>query len=1210
MTMRQEIRRFGLLALMLAGFQSVVSAAPAIQPQLTVQLGHSADVFAVAFSPDSRFVATGGRDAGVCLWDIATGVEIRRFIHQFQVWSVAFSPDGRFLLTKTSSLIKERGDYVYVWDTATGVEVQRFAGRAVEVHTPAFSPDSRLLVVAEDDYTVRFWEIATGQDMRRLSGHTDKVAAVAFSPDGQLVLTGSVDTTARLWDVHTGAEVRRFAEHSGSVLLVAFSPDGRLVLTASEDNTVRLWETDTGREVQHFVGLSARAVSVTFSAEGDTILVQTAEKMGHLWNIVSGQEIRQFQKDELAAVSPAGRLVVTRDTSGRTLQLQETATGQLVREFANGSPIAVSPDNRFLLIENITEKTLQVWEVATGQDVQQFAGRAAAVRAVAFSADGRFVVTGSNGNGAHIWEIATGKVAQHVGQEDSVRSVAFSPDGRFVVTGGWTARLWEVTSGKEVRQFGGYSLRTVVAFSPDGRFVATGLSDNTVRLWEAATGKEVRRFDHQFPVNAVAFSLDGRFIVTGSGDSNPLSAFSFSWRSDPKKKQDAVLLWDVQTGAIVRGFGSSFVVNAVAFSPDGRLITVENSSATSLWDVASGQWVGLVEGLSFNGTPAVFSPDGRLILTGSTSFWQELVSVDFTANLYTLDGKRVQQFLGHSYSVHAVTFSPDGRWVVTGSGDGTVRFWSPTTGRELCRLLSFGDDTWVVVDPEGRFDTNNLDNNPGLYWVMPDDPFTPLPLEIFMRDYYEPRLLPRILAGEQLKPVRSLQSLNRVQPDVQTVKIEPRTDVPDSVVVTVAVGKASRVFQRDGKEVMIETGVYDLRLFRDGQLVGYAPDRSGELSVDPQTGKATQTFLVNLPRLLNVQHIEFFAYAFNVDRVKSTTDRKTFALPADLPPDKGRAYLITIGVNAYENPTWDLRFAANDARQLQQVVSKALRRTGRYDDIVTVPLLSDAEVRDGRRVITENRATKKHIQTVLQLLAGKQRAAEYFREIPNSAELRPARPEDLVLLSFSSHGYADNRGIFYFFPSDIGAGQGPQITETVLQRSISSDELSLWFRDIDAGELVLIVDACHAAATVEQEGFKPGPMGSQGLGQLAYDKGMRILAASQAAEVALESDLIQQGLLTYALVHEGLEAGQADFQPQDHMITLGEWLSYGVQRVPLLYDEIRSGQVQTLDHTQRERGVVVLMPQHADLLRGRSSLQQPALFDFARQRPPVVLVQG
>jgi hypothetical protein len=191
-----------------------------------------------------------------------------------------------------------------------------------------------------------------------------------------------------------------------------------------------------------------------------------------------------------------------------------------------------------------------------------------------------------------------------------------------------------------------------------------------------------------------------------------------------------------------------------------------------------------------------------------------------------------------------------------------------------------------------------------------------------------------------------------------------------------------------------------------------------------------------------------------------------------------------------------------------------------------------------------------------------------------------------------------------------------------LGRAISSDELGAWLRDVDAGELILVVDACHSAASVQGEGFKPGPMGSRGLGQLSYDKGMRILTSTQADDVALESGLIEQGLLTYALTRDGLEAARADFKPKDARITVAEWLAYGVERVPALHAEVErklagmkaaagAGAAAGLAGDGQAR-VVVFPDGGARNLKVKVSgqptrTQQPALFDFARRRRDALL---
>jgi hypothetical protein len=144
----------------------------------------------------------------------------------------------------------------------------------------------------------------------------------------------------------------------------------------------------------------------------------------------------------------------------------------------------------------------------------------------------------------------------------------------------------------------------------------------------------------------------------------------------------------------------------------------------------------------------------------------------------------------------------------------------------------------------------------------------------------------------------------------------------------------------------------------------------------------------------------------------------------------------------------------------------------------------------------------------------------------------------------------------------------------------------------------LIIDACHSAASIDAQGFKPGPMGSRGLGQLAFDKGMRVLAASQSDDVALESSAVRQGLLTYALVTDGLTTAQADSRPADARITMAEWLEFGVDRVPLLFDELIEGKRPLTG----ARGLVSTATSGAPVDVARRKPQKPALFDFASRR--------
>jgi len=142
-----------------------------------------------------------------------------------------------------------------------------------------------------------------------------------------------------------------------------------------------------------------------------------------------------------------------------------------------------------------------------------------------------------------------------------------------------------------------------------------------------------------------------------------------------------------------------------------------------------------------------------------------------------------------------------------------------------------------------------------------------------------------------------------------------------------------------------------------------------------------------------------------------------------------------------------------------------------------------------------------------------------------------------------------------------------------------------------------VVDACQSEATIQADGFKPGPMGSRGLGQLAYDKGMRVLAASKGKESAFERDELGHGLLTYALVKKGLEDNEADWQPKpDGRITMGEWLAYAEQEVPKLFNDGKTkGGVQRKGAPDGTRDGYL-----GSKDKTPARYQQPTLFDFKK----------
>ena len=196
--------------------------------------------------------------------------------------------------------------------------------------------------------------------------------------------------------------------------------------------------------------------------------------------------------------------------------------------------VAFSPDGRFVLTgAERADFTARLWDFATGLQVLSLEGHKEPVRAVAFSRDGRFVVTGSaDDRTARLWDAATGKNVHsfdaHIGASPNIPvHVAYSPDGHFLLTGSddltgsgnQTLRLWDPVTGQKLRSFEGYAAGTdhTVVFSPDSRYIlASSWGDETARLWDRVTGQELRSFKgHTSAAGPLAISSDGRYLLVG-----------------------------------------------------------------------------------------------------------------------------------------------------------------------------------------------------------------------------------------------------------------------------------------------------------------------------------------------------------------------------------------------------------------------------------------------------------------------------------------------------------------------------------------------------------------------------------------------------------------------------------------------------------------------------------------------------------------------
>jgi uncharacterized caspase-like protein len=336
------------------------------------------------------------------------------------------------------------------------------------------------------------------------------------------------------------------------------------------------------------------------------------------------------------------------------------------------------------------------------------------------------------------------------------------------------------------------------------------------------------------------------------------------------------------------------------------------------------------------------------------------------------------------------------------------------------------------------------------------------------------------------------------------------------------------------------SGARDVRLFRNGSLVKVWRG-------DVLKGQKQVTLEASVPVIAGVNR--FTAYAFNKDNIKSS-DAELVVTGAESLRRKGTAYVLAIGINQYANQDYNLNYAVADARVFAEELARQQAKLAEYAKVEVISFL-------------DQDATKSNLLAALKRLAGEglpaSASTKASSQLASLAKLAPAQPEDAVFVYYAGHGTASGPR-FYLIPHDLGyTGSRTEIDEAglkaILDHSISDRDLEQAFEKIDAGRLLLVIDACNSGQALEAEEKRRGPMNSKGLAQLAYEKGMYVLTAAQGYQAALEAAQLGHGYLTYALVEEGLKTPSADSSPKDGNVVVREWLDYATLRVPQMQEQ-------------------------------------------------------
>jgi WD40 repeat protein len=551
--------------------------------------------------------------------------------------------------------------------------------------------------------------------------HEPGASRVALSFDGKY-FAAAYGEKVLVWET-TSNKLLATLGHPKPVLDVSLRRDGLYVATASEDGA-RVWDVHSSTEVTH-MARGERMTEVALSS-GNTYLAAVRANDAWVWNVNSSQEITRLRHDESITdlmfsldeqrVATAGMDCIAR--------VWDVGTGRQIVSLPHQQEVmAVALDLRGEYVATASRTEARVWQVNSGREVmgvRHEGGRYMPVKrgatlvepgtvdAVILSSDAKYLATGSSDKTARMWDVKSKQEVLRMTHAYSVAALAYSADGKLMISAGMDSAvgIWEVTRGQGVVNRGGevalltheYSV-TKVALNHDGRYLATASTDKIVRVWDVSADARLHSFDHGAVVNAVAFSRDAKYVVTSSGN-------------------NIERVWDLSSGTEVPAQAHPDVVATLSTHRDDRYLITLSGEIVQVRNAASGKGLAVIihEG---GVNSAALNSDGRYLATAGTDgtarvwLWQDedLIEEACSRLIYNLTPLEWREYFGEEHyqkicaklPLHPYTLV-EGRERAR-KGDMDTARWVFDTLKQQGGLLGFEPETEVrKLAAQGRIE--------------------------------------------------------------------------------------------------------------------------------------------------------------------------------------------------------------------------------------------------------------------------------------------------------------------------------------------------------------------------------------------------------------------------------------------------------------------------------------------------------------------------
>lgn len=694
---------------------------------------HDGAILDAEFQPGTNQLATAGDDGAVRIWRVPPPSDQKLQLLERAVRLAAVSRDGQLIAAVSGD---RRLDVV---QAADGKHVATVSVGNAKITALTFTPDNVRLVAACDDRKLRIVNFRTG-GVLAIENQPAEITSLACRTDQPHVVAGSVDGVIRVWNVADGSPVAELEGHTGAIRQSAYLSDGSELVTAAADKSIRFWNSTDNAAVRT-IDLEAEPTCLGISDDRRFVAVGTSDRRVCLYQVSDGARLATIDEldgtpTEVAVNAAASRLFITTDQC--EWQLRELNSRLLLRSgtleaavlassltgmepsalavcdnggllrFASGLQtvltghegavlrLAYTADGK-LLVTIGEDRTVRVWDAANGTQVRELARLEQPPLALAVNPAAAEVAVSDASGVIRVWKLGdeSSPVVIEVGVP--VQGSAYSPDGGRLLTGGddGVARVYDVASGRMIEQFRDHTgAIRAASFSSDGKSIVTAGADKTVRIQSSALAGDIEA--HAGPIRHVRFSSDASQVITVAADgaavwnaADMTPARKLVFEGGPAESiainQTAthiaighgttVRVWSIVEEKLVATIDSAEAVGAISISPDGTRLYLAAGRVIRSYQLPSGELLEEKSPTESEITALAVSADGQTLIS---------THADLLIRRWQTPQRGPQHVLaGHGSRVYALAFNQDGSRLASAGADKLIKLWNTADGSHV-----------------------------------------------------------------------------------------------------------------------------------------------------------------------------------------------------------------------------------------------------------------------------------------------------------------------------------------------------------------------------------------------------------------------------------------------------------------------------------------------------------------------------------------------